>query len=344
MLGKPHLKMLQALDSTSTPTQLSENVGHSVKHVSETLNDLENLGLVTSKREGRERVYRLTDTRAVMRYRRLASENPNVDFANLLTRSHLHVVYHLDRERTPGELELLAKPSRTTIYRVLKQLRNRGIVANTEGSRYVVRQPFEALAEFAREVASMKHTAMNREQFPDGRNHVVWNNSYEHIALVREISGTAIKDVNEDWLPEISETDGRYYLTGLEVLEPYDLRFLTTTGHHVFYTEELHDENSGEHNHPSQSEPVPPIEDVLCHLVIIQSRTTNQRYTLLAIARFEDGVDRRLLLDRATHYDVEEKMEDMLDYLNQRGEVEGEADLPSWSEFQRIAAEYEVEV
>jgi len=70
-----------------------------------------------------------------------------------------------------------------------------------------------------------------------------------------------------------------------------------------------------------------------------------QRYTLLYIAALNDKLDRRRLTDRAVHYDIPDEVEDLVRYVDERGNVEeSNLDLPTWSEFSRIANEYEVEI
>ena len=337
MLGEPHLRILQSLDQPKTPTELAEELGYSVKHVSQTLSRLAEIGLATKEREGGRNIYRTTENRAVESYRELTSRHPHVNFPELLTPSYLCVVFHLDEARTADELTKMSKPSRATVYRILKELRNRGVV-RTEDDGYVVRDPYIPLTEFAREAVLLEHGSTLRGDFPGAKSHIVWNNDYEFIASLRKTSDT------EDEIKErTTESDGRYYLTGLEVLEDYDLRFLTISGYHVFYTEDTKKIDTA-----SAESRLPP-EDIVCHVAIIQDRSSlDQRYTLLFLAKLRDelGVQEASFKQRAVHYGISRKMDALLDYLDAKDErkTQDDEDLPVWDEFQRLAREYEVTV
>ena len=336
MLGEPHLRVLQRLDQPKSPTELAEKLGYSVKHVSQTLSRLAEIGLATKEREGRRNIYRTTENRATESYRELTSRHPHVDFPEFLTPSYLSVVFHLDEARTADELTKISKPSRATVYRVLKELRNRGMV-RTEGDRYVVRDPYTPLTEFAREAALLEHGSRLRKDFPGGKSHVLWYNDYEFVASL-ETSET--EDFNE-MTKSNTESDGRYYLTGLEALEDYNLRFLTTSEYHVFYTEDTKKTDAA-----NDKNSLPP-EDLACHVAIIQDRSSvDQRYTLLFLAKLRDelGTQKSRLEERALHYDIPRKMDALLGYLDAEGKTEtrdGE-DLPTWDKFQRLVREYEV--
>lgn len=336
MIGQPHLRILQELGQKQSPSEIAEKLEYSLKHVSEVLSELEELGLIKSKRRGRHKVYDTTEVNAVGEYRKLTTRHPNIDFSELLTPSSLHVTYHLDKMRNANTLTKLSKPSRATVYRVLKKLRNRGITTQ-EDNKYVIRKPYKPLSEFAQELAMLKHVSEVKKAFPSGKVHVVWNNDYEHISLLK--SEINIKNQIDNLSPDKTR---RCYLTGLNEIQNRGLKFMTTPGSYLFYTD---DEPEKDHQQPTIHELSQ--EDLVCHMTLIHKRMdkpVGQRYTLLYLAKVQDDINRENLREKAVHYDIPDEVDNLLTYIEEKSVKEAEVDLPTWGEFEGLTKEYEVDI
>jgi DNA-binding transcriptional regulator GbsR (MarR family) len=336
MIGQPHLRLLQELGQPQSPSELAEKLEYSLKHVSEVLSELEELGLIKSKEQGRHKLYNTTEVNAVGEYRKLTTRHPNIDFPELLTPSSLHVIYHLDKRRSADTLTKLSKPSRATVYRVLKKLRNRGILTQ-EDSKYVVRKPYEPLSEFAQELAMLKHVSKVKKTFPSGKVHVVWDNDYENISLLK--SEVEVKNQMDNLRPDEAR---KYYLTGLNEIQNWGLRFMTTPGSYLFYTEEEREEDQQQSTLHELSQ-----EDLVCHMTLIHKRMdkpVGQRYTLLYLAKVQDDINREDLRERAIHYGILSEVNNLLSYIEEEGVKKAEVDLPTWVEFKGLAKEYEVDI
>jgi hypothetical protein len=119
-------------------------------------------------------------------------------------------------------------------------------------------------------------------------------------------------------------SDDSFIATGPERFEEYELPLLRTETRYYFYPAE-------------QIDFLP--EELVCHMLLIDSSTRFRSYCLLLLSSVD--VNDELLKRRATHYGVSELVEQLLEYLETRGETTAEP-LPSWDEFQTLAGEYGV--
>ena len=73
---------------------------------------------------------------------------------------------------------------------------------------------------------------------------------------------------------------------------------------------------------------------------LIDDGSRHRSYCLLLLSHVD--VDEDDLREQAAKYDLEDEIDALLRYLETHGEVDGER-LPEWSEFQKLAADYEIE-
>jgi DNA-binding MarR family transcriptional regulator len=172
-----------------------------------------------------------------------------------------------------------------------------------DGSKYYLNESFQLLGRFARALVTHLHIVDS----PVGSGTILWESPSEYL-----LQTTAEID------------DDRYHLTGPRKFSEYELPLMTTDRRHYFYTE--------------RQETLTP-EDVACHMLLIDDGARQQGYCLLLLAR----TDVDLLRDRATHYEIEDTIEDLLTYLDTDGKQAPEG-LPRWSDFERMAADYGVNV
>lgn len=169
---------------------------------------------------------------------------------------------------------------------------------------YVLNEDFEELNEFARSLVT-------------------------HLHIVdAPVSGTIIWEaIDEFLLQTTAEIDeDRYFLTGPQRFAEYDLPLLTTSQVHYFYSERI-DELAA--------------ADVVCHMLLIDDSARFKGYCLLLITK--ENIEEEQLRDRAGHYGLTETVDELVEYLATKG-AEARPDIVSWSRFQELATQYEVDV
>lgn len=304
MLTKPELVVLSALDEPASVSELATAVDKSPGHVSRTVSELVEKELVTVEREGRSKLVRSVRVEPVAVYRSLVRQFPHVGFEDLLTGTTIELLYFLDEPATVGELAERTGNYRNTVHRIVKRLQNRGILRKNAGT-YVLDDEFADLNRFARSLASHLHVVNS----PAPTGAILWETVDEFL-----VGTEAVVD------------DERYHLTGPHRLEEYGLPLLTTDRRHYFY---------------SERRDALTVEDVVCHVLLVDAGARYKRYALLVLAATE--YDPETLRERAGYYGVGAEIGELLDYLETRGE-RAPPDVGPWNEFEQLAAEYGVSV
>ena len=222
-----------------------------------------------------------------------------------MTGKALEVLYYLDQPRTVAEIADRSDNYRNTVNRVLKRFRDRGLVGTDDG-RYDFNADFDRLHEFARELAHHLHRQRLEAVAPKGM--ILWENYDEFLAQAE------------------TEIDvGGFHKTGLARFAAFDLQFLLTDHRYYLYSETLNE--------------VSPAE-LCCHTLSIYNGSRHRSYCLLLLSHVD--VDEEDLRAQAVRYGLEDVIDALLQYLETQGEVEDDR-LPAWSEFQKLAGEYEIE-
>lgn len=307
MLGKGHLRVLEAADSPTGRRELANSLDYESGTISSLLGDLEDLGLINRERTGTTTTISPAEVRCVQVYHSLVKTNPHIDFPDLLNTSTLVLLYHLSDEPILAEtLTSRTNLSRATVYRHLKTLQNRAIVLKDE-SRYWLAAGFTDLHTFAVELYHQFHRQRVKADTEGGV--LIWETHDEFLVQTDE---------------EVNLKD--YHWTGLAAFTDYDLRFFTTPRWYYF-------------NAPAR-ESLDAL-DLVCHLLLIENDVRNRQYALLLYAK--ENVSREKLHDRAEYYRMTDIVDPLVEYFETRGNVSDQY-LPSWSEFKSLADDYEVEV
>lgn len=304
MLGSIELEVLATTERGDTISELSEKLGHSESYVSRAVSTLSEKGLCYTERDGRRKRVNPSDARAVELYRDLVREYSHIDFPDLLTGKSLEILYYLDRPRTVAEIADASGNYRNTVNRVLKRLRNRGLVGSDDG-RYRFNKDFDRLHGFARELAHHRHR--------------------QHLEVVAP-RGTILWEGYDEFLAQTdSEIDAEsFHETGLARFATYDLQFLLTGKRYYFYSAHI--------------EAVEPAE-LCCHTLLIDDDIRHRSYCLLLLSQVD--VDEEDLRKAASKYGLVSEIDALLRYLRENGDVEDDR-LPEWSAFEELAADYEV--
>jgi len=304
VLRRIELEVLATVDRGDTISEIATKLDHSESYLSRAVGDLVEKGLVYTERDGRRKRVIPSDARAVELYQDLVRQHSHIDFSELLTGKALEVLYYLDQPRTVSEIADRSDNYRNTVNRVLKRFRDRGLVGTADG-RYDFNADFDRLHEFARELAHHLHRHRLEAVAPKGT--ILWEDYDEFLAQAET---------------EI-DADG-FHETGLARFAAFELQFLLTGHRYYFYSEEL--------------DAVSPAE-LCCHTLLIDDGSRHRSYCLLLLSHVD--VDEEGLRAQAAKYGLEDEIDALLRYLETHGEVEDDR-LPAWSEFQELAADYEV--
>jgi len=305
VLRRIELEVLGIIDRGDTISELATKLDHSKSYLSRAVADLVEKGLVYTERDGRRKRVVSSDARAVELYRDLVRQHSHIDFPELLTGKALEVLYYLDQPRTVAEIADRSDNYRNTVNRVLKRFRDRGLVGTVDG-RYEFNADFDRLHAFARELAHHLHRQRLEAVAPKGT--ILWEDYDEFLAQTEtEIDAEA------------------FHETGLARFAAFALQFLLTGHRYYVYSEEL--------------DAVSPAA-LCCHTLLIDDGSRHRSYCLLLLSHVD--VDEEGLRAQAVKYGLEEVIDALLQYLETQGEVEDDR-LPAWSEFQKLAGEYEIE-
>ncbi|OYR58047.1 helix-turn-helix transcriptional regulator [Halorubrum halodurans] len=306
MLRRIELEALATVDRGDTISELATKLDHSESYLSRAVADLVEKGLVYTERDGRRKRVVPSDARAVELYQDLVRQHSHIDFPELLTGKALEVLYYLDQPRTVSEIADRSDNYRNTVNRVLKRFRDRGLVGTADG-HYEFNADFDRLHKFARELTH--HLHRQRLKAVASKGTILWEDYDEFLAQTET---------------EI-DADG-FHETGLPRFVAFDLQFLLTGHRYYVYSKEL--------------DAVSPAE-LCCHTLLIDNGSRYRSYCLLLLSHVDvDGND---LQTRSAKYDLEDEINALLRYLETYGEIQDDR-LPEWDEFQKLAAEYEIDL
>lgn len=306
MLREAELRVLAALREPVSITELADRLDRSQNYVSEVVTDLAEKGLVQKQWAGRAKQVFPTDSKAVELYQDISHRYDHVDFPALLSGPTIPLLYYLDEPRSVAELAKQTDNYRNTVHRRVKQLQDRGILRKQE-TRYQLTDEFQVLNRFAREYIHHVHRQWAAK-------------AMDAFTIRWEDHGSFLAQTDRP------VTDDFFLLTGPERFQDFGLPLLATEDRYYIY--------------PASKIEFSP-EELVCHMLLIDSGSRYRSYCLLLLS--SEDVDESLLRSRGEHYGVSNVIDELLSYLDSRGETTTES-LPSWDEFEDLAAEYEVAI
>lgn len=316
MIGNSQLRVLSYLIDESERdvpiSTLADHLGWSTGHASRVVSELETLGCLRTREVGRRKLVTLAEIEPVEQLEALVSEYGHVDFADLISGSGLRLLYYLDRPRTATELAEASAVSRATVYRRLDDLQLVGIVGKSN-SKYHLNEPFAALSSIARGLAHHEHRREADRHTDSVR--MLWETSEEYLFACGET-------INADG----------FHPTGPLLFAEFDIPLLTRDRRHYFRSDRITS--------------VSPAE-LVCHTLLIDHGSRYRTYCLLLMK--SEGIGRTALRECAEQYtpeaalDVVAITEQLSEYLETEGATTTDR-LPSWEDFKRTAADYEIDV
>ncbi|MFP8953119.1 helix-turn-helix domain-containing protein [Natrialbaceae archaeon A-arb3/5] len=306
MYTEAELRALEALQGESTVSGLAEELDRSRSYVSELVDRMESKGLVHTSREGKQKQINRSDARAIELYDSFVQQYTHIPFPESLGGATLRILYYLQSPATATQLAEQVDVHRSTVHRSLSPLENRGMIYKSDG-KYTLNDEFEELSTVAREFAHLWH----RHRVEDHAESftLLWESLDEFLVQTRA-------EIEED----------AFHLTGPELFQTYDLPLMARQRRYYLYSESVDE--------------VSPAE-LCCHMLVIDDGTRSQSYCLLLIS--ETAIDRDELLQAAQKYGVDERVLNLLEYLDTEGETRS-GRLPRWKEFRELADEYGVAV
>jgi predicted transcriptional regulator len=305
MLTEGEIRALTALHGEQTVSELAANLDRSLSYTSELVKRLETAGLVETRRQGKTKQIRLSDTKALESLTDLTQQYAHIDWPELLSGAALRVCYYLDTPRTVTGLASQADVHRSTVHRTLTPLQHRGIVYQTDDGAYALNDGFEQLSAFARELAHHAHRQTVEERTDTYT--ILWESLNEFLVQ------TTTESLDESFTP-----------TGPDQFQRYDLPLLARDRRYYLYSE-------------TTSELSPEI--LCCHMLVIDSGARTLSYCLLLLSHI--AIDPDELRAKATKYGVDDIVEELCTYLDTSGD-QRTARLPEWKDFQELADEYGV--
>ena len=306
MYTEAELRVLAALDSESSVSELADELDRSVNYVSELVERAEAKGLVHSHRSGKTKRVQRSDAKAVELFDALVQQYSHIPFPELLGGTTLRALYYLDSPASATELADLVGVHRSTVHRALSPLQDRGILYKSDG-KYVVNDEFEKLVTLAQEFAHLR----NRNRVGDHADSytILWESLDEF--LVQTDEGI--------------ESDA-FLVTGPERFQTFGLPLLARQRRYYLYSESKDDISAAE---------------LCCHMLVIDGGARSRSYCLLLLK--SEDVDRGELLSFAERYGVKTDITELYAYLETEGEEQADR-LITWSEFRDLADEYGVAV
>jgi len=308
MLSESDLRILSALNTPASISELSESTGYSISYVSERISDLEELELVAVSREGRSKKVRALPTKLLENYKDLTSRHPHLDFPSLISPSMLQVCWFLDKPTDVNHITSKLELQRRRIYLLLEKLQTRGFITKRK-NKYLITDRMSGIVRFAQTVIQYEHQHRSDSSIPGSR--VIWSSPHESLIIPAE-----------EYTDNILDKPG-WYLTGLPLFSDYDLNFFATRPTY-FYTD-LRDR-------------LTPV-DIISHTLIVEADNRNLSYCALLMV--SENISSEDLKSASLYYDIEETMEALVTFVETKGETTSD-ELPEWQEFKSLAKQYGV--
>jgi len=305
VIGKAELRVLKAVHSDMSLSELSDELQYSLSYVSEVTAELEEKGLVKTRKEGRQRFVSPSESKATELYQHLVQEYSHVDWDELLSRKALEILYYLNDSVSVSELAEKSDNYRATVHRILERFLDRGIVGK-DGHVYRLNEEFTTLNDLAEEYYHQVHRKKVSSSVDSGGYSVLWESPHEFLVTVGG---------------KLSARD--FHLTGPERFQEHGIELVTTDKRYYFYSEEINE--------------IDP-EDLVCHTLLVDDGVRYRTYCLLLIQK--EGIHEEAV-EASRKYGIESTVEALVRYLS--GEEVGE-NMPSREEFESTADKYGVEL
>ena len=272
--------------------------------LSRTLKSLEKKGLIETEKSGISKYLFFSETKHSTLFKTLLLEFTHVKFENFLSGSSLEILYHLSNSSlSRSEIVLRTGLSEKTIQTKLKNLREFGIVFSERGL-YRLNERFDLLRDFLLEFRRYLNLKTAQEFAKDAI--IIWQEDDEFLIKTSE-----------------RKESENFFLTSITAFHRYGVQLFLPEYHYYFY---------------SKQRKKLCLEDVILHALVLDPTDTRVILSVLLLWK-KQKVDVDYLTKESDKYQLSKTVEDLVKYMNTRGEVRPDH-FPTWREYEVRAKEY----
>ena len=290
----------------SSIRDLSTLLGKSESTISQTVNSLEEKGIVKTERHGMKKLVNISDQNYALSLREVFRAEPYVPWEETISNSNIVALF----KNITGEESFKFDVSSISIWRANHNLSMYGMYSSSSG-----KQPRNSnLSRFISEYSDHVSRRYLMEKLP-GDAIILWRSGYRCLYKIRD---------NATRKPEI--LPNQTFPTALTVSPTYGIQILTSD---LYY---YHDSNltalAG--------------EDIILHTLLIDPESqTYSTYALLLALKNGRNIDMNLLLEKSRKYKIVDIARNFVNYINSNGRIR-EWPLPDPKELREQADLYGV--
>ncbi len=302
-LGKTELQLLKELakGSQSLP-EIRKSLSLKSALLSYNFEKLNKKGLIQTSELGNRKLAGYSETKHAVLLRDLLLSYDFMDWENILSGKSVEILFKILGD---GDL---SRFSGATLWRYLKELKARGIIAETQKG-YIINTRFSVLADFLKEYERYFVTKISKTL---SENSVIfWQKGLEFLVRV----------------PNSAEAPtGDFHKTATSIFSAYDLPLFSEFDVYFYST---------------TKETIKPEDAVLHTLLLEPGNVRYSTYALLLLKKMEKQIDKTYLLREAEHFGLKNRVKGMLEFLQTHIRPEGQP-LPTWDYFVGKARDYGV--
>jgi DNA-binding Lrp family transcriptional regulator len=301
--GKIEVKLLRELaNGRQSLSGIRKSLSLKPALLSYNVNKLDKKGLIQTKVSGNSKLVGYSETKHAVLLRDLLLSYDFMDWDNILSGKSIEILFQVLDD---GDL---SRFSSATLWRYLKELKARGIIADTPKG-YQINSQFKILEDFLREYERYFVTKISKTLSESSV--ILWQKDMEFLVRVPNSAKAPTDDFKKTATSVFSIYD-------LPLFSDYDVYYYSTT------------------------KQVIKAEDAVLHTLLIEPG--NRRYStyaLLLLKKTEKQIDKTYLVKEAQRLGLESQIEGMLQFLQTHIRPEG-LPLPSWADFAEKARDYGV--
>lgn len=303
--SKPELQILRELTKgkQSLP-EIKTSLLLKPALLSYNLKKLQIKGLIQTTEQGNRKYAYFSETKHASLLRDLLVAHDFMDWENILTGKAIDILFQT-LNANEGNLSGF---SNATLWRYLKDLKARGIIAETQ-KRYQISPRFQVLIDFLKEY--QQYFANKISKTLSEKAVILWQEDMEFLVRVPK----SAKTPSEDFLKTATSIFPQH---GLPLFSEFDIYFYS-----------------------KNKRAIKP-EDAILHTLLVEPGDVRYTtYALLLLKKTQKEIEKKYLLTEAEKFGLKNHVIGMFDFLETHRRLEGQP-LPSWNEFVAKANDYAV--
>ena len=265
---------------------------------------LQKKGLIPTTNRGNRKYACFGETKHSELLRDLLIGDDHMDWENILTGKTIDILF----ESLSAKEANLSGFSNSTLWRYLKELRARGIIAETQ-KRYQITPRFQALTEFLKEY--QRYFANKTSKTLSENAVILWQEDMEFLVRAPKAAKPPSEDFHKTATSIFAQHD-------LPLFSEFDIYFYSTKKKTI------------------------KLEDAILHTLLVeQGNVRYATYALLLLKKNQKEIDKTYLLKEAKSFGLKQQVVGLLEFLETHRQPEGQS-LPTWNEFVAKASDYAV--